>query len=123
MTGIALLLCVFLAAVGAVGVVSPTQLLGLVRRIQSPAGLWVATAFRIVLGVSLYAVAAPSRAPEVLRVLGVLTIAAGVATPFFGLERFRKLLDWWSARGPGFVRAWAAVALAFGLSLAYAVAG
>ena len=45
----------------------------------------------------------------------------GVVTLFFGLERFRSLLDWWSAQGSAFIRGWAVLALVFGLSLAYAI--
>lgn len=122
MTLVALVLSLFIAAVGALGVVSPARLLGVVRRLQSPAGLYLAAALRVVLGVALVFAAPTSRAPQVIRILGVFVVAAGLLTPFFGLERFRRLLDWWSARGPVFVRTWAAVAAAFGLWLAYALA-
>jgi uncharacterized membrane protein YidH (DUF202 family) len=117
----ALLLSLLIAALGALGVASPSRLLGLVRYLQTPAGLYVAAALRLVLGLALFFAAPGSRAPELLRILGVVIIVAGLITPFFGLERFRRLLDWWSARGPAFVRVWAAFALAFGLLLAYAV--
>ena len=36
-------------------------------------------------------------------------------------ERFRELLDRWSARGPAFVRTWAGIGLGLGLFFAYAV--
>jgi len=121
MTLVALVLSLFVAALGALGVASPLRLLGVVRYFQTPAGLYFAAALRVVLGVALFFAAPTSRAPELLRILGVVSIVGGVITPFFGLERFRKLLDWWSARGSTFVRAWAAIALAFGLFLAYAV--
>jgi len=119
MTLVALLLSLFVALVGALGVVSPAALLGLVRRFQTSRGLYFAAALRVVLGVALFFAAPTSRAPGLLRLLSVIIIVAGLATPFFGLDRFRRLLDWWSARGPAFIRAWAGFAFAFGLWLVY----
>ncbi len=122
MTYAALALSAFIAALGALGVVSPSALLGIVRRFQTPTGVYAAAAIRVVFGVVLLFAAPTSRVPEAVRILAVILIAAGVITPFFGLERFRRLLDWWTALGPGLVRAWAAFAFFFGLVVAYAVA-
>ncbi len=122
MTLVALLLSLFIVALGALGVASPSRLLGVVRGLQTRAGLYFAAVFRVLLGLALFFAAPSSRAPELLRILGVFIVVAGLVTPFFGLERYRKLLDWWSARGSLFVRVWATFALAFGLLLAYAVA-
>lgn len=121
MTLVALVLSVFIAALGALGVASPSRLLGVVRSFQTPAGLYFAAALRVVLGVALFFAAPASRAPELIRILGVVIFVGGLITPLFGLERFRRLLDWWSARGSAFIRAWAAFALAFGFLLAHAV--
>ena len=121
MTFVALALCVFVAAIGALGVVSPDRLLGVVRRFQSPTGLYAAAAIRLVFGVALFLAAPTSRAPEIVRVLGVFIIVAGLITPFFGVERFRRIVEWWSALGPVVVRIWAASTLVLGLWLAYAV--
>lgn len=121
MTPIALVLSLFVAVLGAVGLASPSRLLGIVRSFQTPLGLYLAAALRLVLGTAIFFAAPASRAPELLRILGVVIVVAGVITPFFGLERFRKLLDWWSAQGPTFVRAWSGFAFALGLLLAYAL--
>jgi hypothetical protein len=118
---VVVILGLFMAALGLLGVVAPPRLIGFVRSWQTPTGLYAAAALRLVLGVALFLAAPTSRAPDVLQPLGVFVFAAGVATPFFGLERFRKLLDWWSARGSGFLRTWACFALGFGLLLVYAV--
>ena len=111
----------FMGALGALGFVAPERLIAFVRSFQTPAGLYFAAGLRLILGFALFVAAPTSRAPDVLRVLGVFIIIAGLATPFFGLERFRKLLEWWSARGTAFIRVWATFALGFGLLLAYAV--
>lgn len=121
MTLVAFVLSLFVAALGALGVLSPARLLGIVRRFQTPAGLYAAAALRLALGVALFFAAPTSRAPQVVRILGVVITVSGIITPLFGLERFRSLLDWWSARSPAFVRAWASFALIFGPLLAYAV--
>ena len=121
MTLVALVLSLFVAALGALGVVSPTRLVSLLRYFQTPAGLYLAAALRVVLGVALFFSAPTSRAPELMRILGVVIIVVGLITPLFGLARFRRLIDWWLARGPAFLRVWAAFALGFGLLLAYAL--
>ena len=118
---VALVLSLFVAALGALGVVSPRRLFGIVRGFQSPAGLYAAAVLRVTLGMALYFAAPTSRAPGAVRVLGVLILVAGLITPLFGLERFARMLDWWSGRGPAFMRIWAGLALTIGLLLAYAV--
>ena len=118
---VAFVLSLFIAALGALGIVSPTRLLSIVRQFQRPTGLFAAAILRIVLGVALFLASPNSRSPEVVRILGIIILVSGLITPLFGLERFRKLLNWWSARGPVFMRIWAGFALAFGLLLAYAL--
>jgi hypothetical protein len=118
---VALVISLFIAALGALGVASPARLLSVVRSFQTPAGLYLAAVLRVVLGMALFLAAPVSRAPELIRVLGAVVFVAGLITPLFGLKRFRRLLDWWSARGSAFIRAWATVTLAVGLLLAYAV--
>jgi hypothetical protein len=118
---VALVLSLFVAAMGALGIISPLRLLGIVRQFQHPAGLYAAAILRVVLGVALFLASPNSRSPEVVRILGIIILVSGLITPLFGLERFRKLLNWWSARGTIFMRIWAGFALAFGLLLAYAL--
>ena len=121
MTLVALIICLLTSALGALGIASPSRLLGVVRYFQTPMGLYFAAGIRVLLGVALLFAAPASRAPGLIYILGVIIIVIGLITPFFGLERFRRLLDWWSAQGSAFVRGWAVLALLFGLSLAYAV--
>jgi len=121
MAFVALILSLFVAALGAVGIVSPTRLLGFIRQFQRPAGLYIAAFLRIVLGVALFVAAPASRSPEVVRIAGIIIFVSGFITPLFGLDRFRRILNWWSTRPPAFQRVWAGFALVFGLLLAYAV--
>jgi hypothetical protein len=118
---LAFVLSLSVVVLGALGIVSPMMLLGVVRKFESPAGIYAAAALRIMLGVALFLSAPTSRVQEVVRILGIIIFVVGIITPLFGIERFRRLLNWWSERGPVFLRVWAGFALGFGLFLAYAV--
>jgi hypothetical protein len=115
-------LSLVIAALGALGIVSPARLLAFVRHVQTPEGLYVAAALRLALGVALILVASTSRAPNPVRIVGVLAVVAALATPLIGLERFGMLVDWWSGEGSLFVRVWAMIPFALGLYVAWAVA-
>ncbi len=115
------ILSLFIAFIGALGVVAPKHLVGLVKKWPTSTVLYSGAVFRVVLGLALFFAAPSSKAPDVLRVLGVVIVVAGLAMPFLGIERFRRLIEWWSARGCRVIRGWACCALAIGLLLAYAV--
>ncbi len=121
MTVIAFVFSVLVAALGVLGLVSPSKLLRLEEYSRKPRGRYVASAVRLLMGVALFFAAPASRAAGVLRTLGVVIFVAGVITLFFGPERFRRLVDWWSVHGPALARVWAALALALGVFLAYAL--
>lgn len=122
MKTIAFFLSIFVAAMGLLGVASPGMLISVVRRFASPLGVYAAAAIRLIIGLALYLSAPVSRIPHAVRTLGDITLAAGAITPFFGPERFRAALAWWSAQGPAFIRAWSLVAVAFGLFTAWSLA-
>ena len=119
---LALLIGLFLVAIGMCGVAAPHGLLTAVRFVLTPRGLYLVAAVRVVFGVILLLAAPSSRTPRVLRLLGFIMLVAGLTTPFFGVDRARVMLDWWSARGPAFMRVWAGLAVAFGAFVVYAVA-
>jgi hypothetical protein len=113
------LVAVFLMVVGVVALVASDRLIAFGHQILTPAGLYVIAALRIGMGLVLIGAAPASRAPKVLRVLGVIVVAAGVATPFFGAERSRLILDWWAAQGPVVLRVPGVLLLAAGGGLTY----
>ena len=121
MTLVALFFCLLLAAVAAVGGVSPSRLLDALRKIQTPGVLILLGVLRVFFGVALLSAASVSKAPELIAIVGVIAVIKGVTLPLIGVERVRKLLDWWSAQGSLFLRGWALLAGAIGLGLAYAV--
>jgi hypothetical protein len=119
---VALGLSLLLAILGAVGIASPERLVALLRRLQTTGGLYGIAGLRFVLGAALLLVAPESKAPDLVRLFGIIAIVAGIATPFFGLERFRRITDWWESQGEFFLRVWAVFPLVLGLYLAWAVA-
>ena len=121
MAYVVLAICALIVALGALGVASPARLFRLLRRYETPGGLYFSAAVRLVLGVALFLVAPTSKAPDLVLVIGIITVAAAVTAPLLGIERIGRLVDWWSARSSIALRAWAAFALAFGLFLVWAV--
>jgi len=122
MSVVVIVVGLLITAIGLLGLVSPERLIHFVKSVQTPAGLYSAAGLRVLLGVALWFAAPASRAPDVLRILAVLVFVAGLITPSFGLERSRKLLEWWWSRGGAFIRVWGCIASAFGLLLIYSVA-
>ncbi len=121
MTLVALVLSLLLAALGALGMASPQRFLSVVRFFEAPTGLYLTAALRVVLGVALFFSAPMSRAPEVMRIAGVIFIVAGIIAPFYALQRSRKPPRLLAGTGVG-VRGWSAITFVLGLSLAYALA-
>ena len=118
-------LALFIAGVmmiaGLVGILAPDRLLALRQYVVTPVGLWVITVLRVGIGLVLIQVARISRAPRTLRALGAVVIVAGLATPFFGVERSRAVLDWAATQGRALMLVEGCVALALGVFLAFAV--
>ena len=121
MRQLALVLSAFVAIIGAIGVIRPEALLGIARYFETPGGLYVAAGLRIVLGIALLISASGSRAPDLVRLLGAAVLVAGLVTPFFGPERVRAIVDWWSSQGRFVMRAGPGFALALGSFLLWAL--
>jgi hypothetical protein len=66
-------------------------------------------------------VARMSRAPKTLRAFGAVALVAGLATPLFGVERARAIIDWEATQGTALIRVAAGLALAIGGFIAFAV--
>ena len=110
-----------IAAIGVVGIAVPSILLEFGRSLQTPSALYVVAAIRVIFGAALVWVAAASRMPRTLRVIGGVVIAAGLLVPWFGVERTQAMLGWVSSQGSWFMRAWASTAVIFGLFILYVV--
>ena len=121
MTALTLILCAFIAAMGVLMIVSPARANDLTRLFADKTGLWVATAIRAVLGLGLGAAAGDSKAPAVLRILGGLILIIAIAMPLLGLDRHRRMIDWWLARDRKIQIICGATAFVLGVVLIYVI--
>ena len=114
LTGIAV------GAIGLLGVIAPSQLTHLLARWRVLTRLPVTVTLRMGLG-ALFLFAAPyCRLSDVVRIIGVLELAAAVVLLGLGSGRLQRFVTWWLERPPSFVRYWCSGALAFGILLVYA---
>ena len=116
-----LFVALFIMVVGLVGVFTPDSLITVGRYVVTPIGLYVIAAVRVGVGLLLILVARISRAPRTLRVFGAVVLVAGLATPLFGVERARAILDWEATQGTALVRVIAGLLFVIGGSIAFAV--
>lgn len=109
-----------IAALGALGVFAPEILLALGRSLLAPPALYVVAVLRVTFGALLIAVAAETRIPVTLRVFGGFVVAAGLVTPYFGMERSAAIVSWLS-EDHALMRGIALAPLLLGLLLVYAI--
>ena len=122
MKGLALIAAsvVFVLGIG-LWVLTPDQMIAAGSYLLTPFGLLVIAAARIGIGLVLILAASKSRAPGALRVIGVVVLVAGVATPFFGVERSWAVADWAATHGHLLPRLAGGLLLALGAFIAFAV--
>ena len=119
-----LLVAVFTIIVGIVGLISPDS--GTTARrlyFATPVGLYTAGVVRLAMGLVVILYAPASRAPKTLRALGALMCMQALAATLLGPDRARAVLEWETMQGTALLRVGAAVALATGCFLAFAVSG
>ncbi|PZR76292.1 MAG: hypothetical protein DLM73_03005 [Chthoniobacterales bacterium] len=120
---LALIFGILALAIGVIGLIWPEQLIAIARHAATPVGVYVAAAVRVGLGLVLLLAAHASRAPNALRVFGVLILLAGVATACLGVARAQAMVEWLSAQGPGIIRLFPCFALIVGSFIIYGVTG
>jgi hypothetical protein len=119
---LAWLVALFVIGAGIAGIIAPDRLMSLRGLVATQGGLLSVAVLRVAIGVVLIMSAPATRAPKTLQALGALALLAGMVTPLFGVERTKAVLDWEVAQGPSLIRAGAAVIVAIGGGLAFALA-
>jgi hypothetical protein len=119
MVALALILCAAMAAMGVVVIVKPALAHEWTRLFADKRGMWIATALRAVLALGLLAAASESKAPILLRLLGLLILIIAIVIPILGLDRHRRMIDWWLARKRTVEIMCGAAAFVFGIGLIY----
>jgi hypothetical protein len=118
----ALLVALISAVIGVAGLVSPDGLMTVRQQyVASPVGLYAAAAVRLAMGLVLILAAPASRTPTLLRLLGALVCLQGLAAAVLGVDRARAVVDWELMHMHALLRLGAAVALATGGFIAFAV--
>jgi hypothetical protein len=124
MRSAALLVAAFTIIVGLVGLISPDS--GTMARrlyFATPVALYTAGAVRVAMGLVVILYAPASRAPKTLRVLGAVMCMQALTATLLGPDRAQAVLEWETMQGTALLRVGAAVALATGCFLGFAVAG
>lgn len=81
-------------ALGVGAAVAPGIVIAASHSMVSLAGIYFAAALRCGLGVALLFVARRSRAPAILRIMGVALLAAGLTMPFLGVDSAKARIEW-----------------------------
>ncbi|MEO8260741.1 MAG: hypothetical protein ABI868_25575 [Acidobacteriota bacterium] len=122
MKAAALLVAIFSVTIGVAGIVSPDRLTTARRQVwATPVAPPVAGAVRVAMGLALILFARRSRFPRMLRLLGVLMCLQGLVPQVISADRGRAILEQEVALGATMLRIGAAVALATGVFIGYAV--
>ncbi len=121
MVALALILCAAIAVFGVIVIVKPALAHDLTRLFADKTGMWIATAIRAVLGLGLLAGASESKAPALLQTLGLLILIVAIVMPILGLERHRRMIDWWLTRSRTAEMLCGAAAFVFGIGLSYLI--
>lgn len=117
-----LLFGALIALSGAVLLIRPDTIFGVLRRYADSIGLRLfAIIVRITLGVVLVIGASASRFPVVLQILGWLSISAALVLVVIGRVRFQNLIKWSLGLAPAFTGLAGLLAVLFGGFLIYAV--
>ena len=121
MIALALILCAAIAATGVVIIVKPALAYDLTRLFADKTGMWIATAIRAVLALGLLSAASESKAPMLLRLLGLIILIVATVVPILGLDRHRRMIEWWLARPRTTQILSGAAAFVFGIGLIYVI--
>jgi hypothetical protein len=108
--------------VGIAGIISPDGGMAF-RRLYfaTPALFYAVVAVRSAMGFGLILAALHSRWPRTLRALGAVVCLQGLSAALLGLDRARAVMEWEGMQGHALLRAGAAVALASGGFIVFAV--
>ena len=108
--------------IGIAGIASPNGGM-MLRRLYfaTPSLFYSGVAIRSAMGLGLILAASNSRWPKTLRVLGAIVCLQGLSATLLGLNHARAIMEWEGMQGAALLRAGAAVALASGVFILFAV--
>ena len=119
-----MLVALFTLGVGVMGLISPetgTTIRGCTSQRRRDSIRPVR--FALSMGLVVLLSAATSRAPKTLRLLGAVMCLQGLSSTLMGPEHARAIMEWETMRGTSVLRVGAAVALASGVFMVFALTG
>jgi len=120
MKALALAIGLVMVVMGIFGLIFPDTLVAISQRFATSNGLWAGAVLRVAVGIVLLLSATGSRAPVALKILGWVSIIAGIITPFYGVSRTQWLIHVLLGN-PSLVRGWAMIAMLVGGLIIWAV--
>jgi len=109
-----------ITAAGMVVTLLPSGVTRFARHSITPLELYASAITRVGIGFCFILAAHTSRMPRLLRVLGIIAVIAGAATPLLGVNGAQAIATWVSQQGLGLVRVFGLLALAIGATIVYA---
>ena len=104
---------------GVIVVLFPAAVLSLARHPITPLQLYASGVIRVVIGLLFIAAARSARVPGLLQLLGTVSVFAGLATFFMGLQRAERIAGWFGHQSLGVVRLLGLVPLVLGALVLY----
>jgi dolichol kinase len=121
MTSVIIVFAILTMLAGAVIIINPDTVYGILRNnLERPGLQLLAVIVRIVLGVLLVYLSAASKFPLAIEILGWVSLAAALILALIGRHRFKGLMNWALARSKPVERAGGVAAVCFGGFLLYA---
>ena len=81
-------------SLGVAAAMAPGLVIAASQSMVSLTGILFAAALRCGIGVALLFVAGGSRAPAILRIIGAVSLVAGLTMPFLGVDNARARVEW-----------------------------
>ena len=91
---LAVVVAAVFCALGVVAAAMPDTAIAISRHLVSPLGIYAAAGLRCGIGVALLLIAKGSRAPTILRIMGVAGLVAGLTFPILGVDSAKARIEW-----------------------------
>jgi len=112
---------IIVTAAGVIFLVRPLALKKYIAYLKQERRIYLVGILRVLLGALFLWVAPQCKLSAVMNVLGVLTLIGAVLIFILGLERVKKVLDWYDKKPVSVLRLLALIAIAIGVLIIYSV--
>lgn len=111
---------ILVVCITAIAIFSPQTMRQMAQVICQGNRLYVAAAFRVVMGGLLIWAAFSCKITGVVLTVGILTLLAGGIAIGLGLPRMQAFVAWWTMKSDNVLRGMASIGFLFGAALIYA---